>query len=229
MSEVPKPDLRLLTARMEQDLENGDLQDILYLRQRVEELHPRNASVPTPVLELARRLDWALGHLVRRGQSGPDAYIRSRGSNLIQEVERGAAFISPTRFFQNSAERHDCFVLADQCSTRAEFELLLANAKQTGNISRASVVGLATQKPTTSKANRPEVLRRTRHIDPYRVVESTINTLEGMNTGLSALEPDDLRSIDPETAQIWAKSLSHSITGLNRLKRGLTQGGSSSE
>ena len=63
-------------------------------------------------------------------------------------------------------------------------------------------------------------LGRRRRVDPNRVIDTTVSSLEGIAIGVDVVEVADL---DPERVEQWATSLSNSLRSLNRLAKQLKE------
>jgi len=118
--------------------------------------------------EFVRRVERALGWpsaLARSGgRSGGGVGYGTPGSGLGAD-DTESSRVSPKAIIPNSYEREDAYAFADDV-TDDEFEGALAAGKAEENLSRANV-------RRKLKPECPEHLRKTRHIDPNRVVDST--------------------------------------------------------
>jgi hypothetical protein len=104
-----------------------------------------------------------------------------------------------------------------------QFDAALAEAKAEGNLSRANVVRKV-KGETKPEPKRHELQRRTRHIDPTRVVRETVNTLDGLALGVGLLRDDySGLDLDAAVAEEWATSLTNSLRVLNRLSKSIKE------
>ena len=108
-----------------------------------------------------------------------------------------------------------------------QFEAAIEEAKAEGNLSRRNVTAKVTGTPLKSKSKRPEILRKTRLLDPNRVIETTCEALEGSCLVLRELTDEHFASLDRADLEAWSSSLRKSlreIGGLrNRLEKELNQ------
>lgn len=65
--------------------------------------------------------------------------------------------------------------------------------------------------------------RRTRRIDPRRVVSEGIIALEGVAMGLGLIESDDYDSLDPTEVDNWLAALSKTLPAINALRKELNR------
>lgn len=86
------------------------------------------------------------------------------------------------------------------------------------NVGRETIAGIVKDLGIEVRAD--DVIRKTRHIDPNRVVSETVSTLEGAVFGLTLVDPGD---VDPAQVAAWAESLRSSIKSLNRFLKELTR------
>jgi hypothetical protein len=63
--------------------------------------------------------------------------------------------------------------------------------------------------------------RGRRRIDPSKVVEETIGSLEGLLMGVKLIDPTDYDDLDPTDAEHWVKSLTVSLAALSTFKKEL--------
>lgn len=170
--------------------------------------------------EFVRRTERAIGKAIRAGQERGE--IRTKGQRDaapdVPLLDKSTCRPSGKDLIPNCDERMDIYAFADE-ATDEEFEEVLAEAKTEGNLSRANVkrkVKKAPPKPT----KRPEHLRGTRHIDPNRVVDSTVLDAVVPTTTFELLE-GRYGELDPDRIDGWVNSLSESIKALSRLRSNL--------
>lgn len=184
--------------------------------------------------EIVRRSERELGLAIRRGQeageitqkgsrpNGVRAHDRVRLGQLqhVQAVspDPTLSLDAPSDFLSNAQQRAEVYDMTDDV-TDEQFDQAVEAAKAEGNLSRANVVRkVKGEKPKQSE--RHELLRKTRHIDPTRVIRETVNTLDGLAIGVGLLA-DDLSGVDLDeaVADQWATSLTNSLRVLNRLSK----------
>ncbi len=171
--------------------------------------------------EIVRRAERGLGLAIRKGQD--EGTIAKRGDSGFygnQHVGGQGHDVPKTstrqEFFTGSRDQQETYTEAD--ATDDVFEETIEEAKAEGNLSRANVVRKIKKEPAPTK--RPDVLRKTRLIDPNRVVAETVSALEGLALGVGLIEVAD---VDPTRVDEWAISLSNSLKALTRLNRQLKE------
>lgn len=184
--------------------------------------------------EFVRRTERAIGKAIRAGQERGE--IRRMGQVVRKANQHGRSAdaedignstVGASDLVPNDKELTDIYAFADQVEDDV-FEEALSEAKAEENLSRANVRRKVEAKkgkpPKPSK--RPEHLHRTRHIDPNRVVDSTV---QGVVIPATTFELLDGRydELDRDRIAGWVSSLSEAITALSRLrthlKKELTQ------
>ena len=178
--------------------------------------------------EMVRRAERGVGLAIRKGQEAGEIARQGQGSAGIPPGARHRSDIGmslPTHFATHgelSANGAGIYHLTDGVSDE-QFEQALTEAKDEGNLSRANVVRKVKGEPAKSKSARPEVLRRTRHLDPTRIVRETVEALDGIRIGLDLIEDSDYAGLDQRDVIAWSSSLSESLRSLNRLHRRLKE------
>jgi len=172
-------------------------------------------------LEVQRRAERGTGLAIRQGQATGE--IRKAGQREDRESVRDLP--APTDFVPQrelSGNNKGIYAMTDGV-TDERFDAALQDAKAEGNLSRANVVRKVKGEPKPA-GKRHELLNRTRHIDPTRVVRETVYTLDGLAMGLGLLN-DDLSGVDLDqaVAEEWATSLTNSLRVLNRLSKSIKE------
>lgn len=182
--------------------------------------------------ELVRRAERCIGLGIRAGQQ--DGSVNSHGSNLNKHAgaDRSPGYAPrPVTDFATRGELHGdridgtgIYDLTDDV-TDDDFERALSQARDEGNMSRANIGRHAN--PAKAKTKKPkdrdEYHRGTRRLDPARIIEETINSLEGLAIGLSLLETADYAALDASKRLEWLEALNQSLSAITRLKRGLSR------
>lgn len=175
--------------------------------------------------EMVRRTERALGVAIRRGQE--EGVIRNKGQYPRDGVSN-ADFPSPYSFAPKSElapgnHQAGVYDLTDDVSDD-QFEEAITEAKAEGNLSRANVVRKVKGERAKPEGQRHEMLRKTRHIDPTRVIRETVATLDGLAMGVGLLHGDYSGvDLDEAVAQEWATSLTNSLRTLNRLSKSIKE------
>lgn len=169
--------------------------------------------------EMVRRAERGVGQAVRKGQA--EGSVRTLDDTHTPGTNnrgyQGTSVHSSREFFNGTKERIAAYAVTDDV-TDEQFDEAIEEAKDEGNLSRANVVRKVrgeAPKPTA----RPEMLRKTRHIDPHRVVSETVHALDGLAIGVRLVEDTDLAAQKPEDLSAWASALTDSLRSLNRLHR----------
>lgn len=187
-------------------------------------------EIQLDALEMVRRAERGIGVAIRNGQEAGDietlAEARVRASRSRsgrqQTVDNGVLkpkasdFAKPDDLYQSSGGIYD---LTDDV-TDEQFDKALEDARKEDNLSRANVVRKVKNKQP-KPSDRPEVLRKTRRLDPNRVIRETVTALEGACLGVALLEAHHYDQLDPAESQQWAESLSSSLRLLGRLRKEL--------
>ena len=216
-------------------LEHGGIEEIVELKSQAEAIRvytmqkQLGKDAELSASEIVRRAERGIGMAIRKGQevgeirkvgdtpkSSGKSYIRVRHGR--EEVVRPPAVDdsrwSPAAFGVPSDElARGPYALADDVPDE-QFEAAITEAKAEGNLSRANVVRKVkgTVPPTTG---RPEILRKTRHLKPERVVGNTVTGLEGFCLGIALLEPQHYEGLDQADIAEWSSSLKKSLKSLN--------------
>lgn len=180
--------------------------------------------------EMVRRSERVLGLAIRKGQE--EGAIRKSGQrtgNQYTDSEARAVSksfkASPTDFAASSelaSSNGGIYDVTDDV-TDEKFEEAITEAKAEGNLSRANVVRKVKGTPKP-EGQRHELQRRTRHIDPTRVIRETVATLDGLAMGVGLLHGDYSGvDLDEAVAQEWATSLTNSLRTLNRLSKSIKE------
>jgi len=171
--------------------------------------------------EMVRRAEYALGKAIRAGQERGEIKRQREGggwpTSRSTEVDQKS---TPPDFFANHGEQSDVYALVD--SDESLFEQALTEAKSEGNLSRANVVRKV-KREAPKPAGRPEILRKTRHIDPVRIVRETVYSLDGIRLGLELIDDSVFEALDRRDVIAWASSLNESVRSINRLHRRLKE------
>jgi hypothetical protein len=175
-------------------------------------------------VECLRWAERVVGVLVRRGQEGPDAWIASRGSNLVYRNETGQVIrttsgkVNSLEFFRNHNERTEVFKMVDGISDQ-QFADALERAKAEGSMARQVVIYHLTDIPPDRKgADRPEHLRKTRRVDVKRVIDESISTLHGVFMGLDVLEKEHWDSLSWEDSHHYYNEVDQLVGNLRKFR-----------
>ncbi len=168
--------------------------------------------------ELVRRAERCIGLGIREGQEA--GTVRRHGSNGTTgpEVLPVTAFASHQELAGASNRDPGFYDMADDI-TDDQFEDAIETAKAEGNLSRANVVRKITGDVLPPK--RHPLLHRTHHIRPERVIDETVNALEGLVMGLQLV--GDIQSLDAEKRLAWVAALNEPLRYLNRFKKELSK------
>lgn len=172
--------------------------------------------------ELVRRAERCIGLGIRQGQAA--GTIRRRGERGPEKDPANSRIFfkpSPTDYadpFELSSNGEGIYRFTDGVSDE-QFEQAIEAAKAEGNLSRANVVRKATgvERP----AKRHPLLHKTHHIKAERVIDETINALDGLVMGLHLV--GDVRSLDAEKRLAWVAALDEPLRYLNRFKKELSK------
>ena len=266
-----------------QAIEQGEIDQLIEVKSQAEAIRVYTAQkqighdAELAAAEVVRRAERGIGLAIRRGQEAGEI-LTSRDFNVTAnqhgtsgpryDVTKG----SPTEYFGNTAERRDSYVMADEASDD-EFDEVITEAKDEGNLSRANVVrkikgeaapsangtdktragvrarerklvdmavdghsshqiadalgitrdgvrGIAERLGIEIPADR--LVRRTRLIDPNRVIEETVLGIDGHTSALSLLN-GRWSDVDLERVDEWVSSLSRSLTSLRGLHKQLKE------
>lgn len=176
--------------------------------------------------ELVRRAEHCLVLGIRQGQEAGE--IRRPGQSKVTHHQRDdntlVPIASPTDFAASHELRGggDCpgmYALADDV-TNDQFEAAITEAKAEGNLSRANVVRKTKRDKPAPSPERSEWHRKRRRIDPERIIEQTISTLDGIADGLALIE--DISSLDAEKRLVWSEALRLPLAAINRFKKELS-------
>lgn len=162
--------------------------------------------------EMVRRSDRGVGVAIREGQKAGE--ISTRGDHRSNRV-LAKGLVSPKVFFDSSDQRTDTYLVTDGVSDE-QFEAAITEAKAEGDLSRANVVRKVTGKRTPRATKRPKMLRKTRRLDPNRVIEETINAADPDAGGV--LELVDYTELDGDRLEMWISSLSSHMDSLRSLR-----------
>lgn len=173
--------------------------------------------------ELVRRAERCIGVGIRQGQREGRISTGNTGSH-------GSPLRSPKEFatkheLQDRPGRAGIYSLTDDV-TDEQFENAMDEAKVEGNLSRTNIARKANprkaaQGTVPGKApKRSEFHRGTPHVDPARVVEETINTLEGLAMGLDLIA-GQVSALDAEKRHEWLEALTVPLSAITRLKKEL--------
>lgn len=186
--------------------------------------------------EIVRRAERRIGVLIREGQEAGE--IRQRSLNASKQ-HRQEMLIAPRDITGESCDAQSAIYAMTDGVDEETFDAAVESARAEGNLSRANVVRKVTAakaadgdvmdrlaeaaKKHPPKPQRHEMLRRTRHHDPVRVITETVTTLEGTVLGLGLLNDDDLAGLQSDQVAEWAASLKGSIRQINRFIREMTR------
>lgn len=214
-------------------LEHGEIEQIVELKSQAEAMRiytqqkQLGKDAELSAAEIVRRAERGIGLAIRRGQEdgtiAKPGDIGGAGSPGVRGGVPGLARRQDLDRPADVAQVRDSSELtplyAQATATDDEFEQAIEEAKAEENLSRANVVRkLKKEAPAPTK--RPDVLRKTRHIDSNRVVAETVSALEGLSIGVGLIEA---ASLDPTKVEDWATSLSNSLRSLNRLHKQLKE------
>lgn len=223
-------------------LEHGDLEQLVNIKGYAETLRVATMQkqlgkdAQLSATELVRRAERCIGVGVRQGQAVGD--IRTKGETgpqppyerngcLVAGSDRGAvdgvSKTSPSEFFNSGKEMVAAYDMTDDV-TDDEFEQAIEEARAEENLSRANLTRkLKPHKAKPKPADRSEFHHKTRRIDPSRIIEEAISTLEGLAMALALIEPADYTALDAEKRLEWLEALSQPLAAINRMKKGLQQ------
>lgn len=214
-------------------IEYGEIEQIVELKSQAEAIRiytqqkQLGKDAELSAAEIVRRAERGLGLAIRRGQD--EGTIARKGeSHAFNGNQHVAADGGPVHAENKTSPKdaagvasksllNPIYAMADHV-TDDRFEEALSEAKDEGNLSRANVVRKIKKEDPPTK--RPDVLRKTRHIDANRVVAETVSALEGLALGVGLIE---VANIDRAQANDWATSLSSSLRSLNRLAKQLKE------
>ncbi len=214
--------------------DHGDIEQIVELKSQAEAIRvytmqkQLGKDSELAATEIVRRAERGIGLAIRRGQEAGE--IAKRGDvgatpkpgvhagGGLPGAPRGHDLVRPTDFVDRDDLSKGVYPLADLASDE-QFEEVIAEAKAEGNLSRANVVRKVKNQPPP-KGKRHELLHRTRHHDPNRIVEQTVIGLEGYVLGLALIE---FERLDRARISAWSNSLCESLRSLNRLSRQLKE------
>ena len=179
--------------------------------------------------ELVRRAERCIVQGVRAGQAAGNITTRSdggpksdyqRGGQTVHVAHQGvdSKKFSPSTYIGTGSNAMCMAALADDVSDE-QFELALADAKAEGNLSRANVTRNIKGETKPKPADRHEVHHNGRRINPVRIIEETINTLDGVAMGLALI--DDIPSLDAAQRQEWSEALRQPLAAINKFNREL--------
>ena len=190
--------------------------------------------------EMVRRAERGVGLAIRKGQEAgeirkvgdaptpaTEPYLRERNGRV--EVVQPAAVDTSTSLpgpadvtgITRDVLARAVYAVTDGV-TDERFDAALSEARNEGDLSRANVVRKVKGEPRP-KSERPEVLRKTRHIDPTRIIRETVGALDGLRLGLDLIEDHHYAELDPADVVAWSNSLDESLRSLNRLRRQLKE------
>jgi hypothetical protein len=189
--------------------------------------------------EIVRRAERRIGVLIREGQEAGEIRRNGQHANAFDQIESIPSPYDIVSLGELSGARGDgIYALTDGVDDEM-FDVAIESAKEEGNLSRANVARkvkaaknvegdvmeklVEAAKKHPPKPKRHELLRKTRHIDPVRVVNETVTTLEGAVLGIGLLNEDDLAGLPPDQVVEWATSLKDSIKQLNRFVKEMTR------
>lgn len=194
---------------------------------------------PAEALEARSRLNAVAAYMASRTKDGKARIaatklrIEIRVGELLGDPEHGGdrhsdSFKSlATDLNIKKQEAHELRLLA---AHKAVAERVIANSDDTHPPSRTKALAsirdvLASErkeKPVKSKpAGRDEYHRGTRHIDPARIIEEAVATLEGLAMALALIEKADYEALDAEKRLEWIQALDQPLSAINRMRKGL--------
>lgn len=233
-----------------QALEHGEIDRIVELKSSAEAIRVYTAQkqlgkdAELSATEIVRRAERGLGLAIRRGQDA--GQIQTQGDNrfTVRQGDDLSYKQSPSQAagVKHHSEVRSFYAIADGVSDD-QFEDAISEAKAEQNLSRANVVRKVRAKREAQetrdaamsdedtvesrepkvKPTRPEILRRTRRIQPERVIRETVFALEGLCIGIGLLEHEDFAALDPQDVEEWSSSLAKSLRSLNQLKKELNR------
>ena len=220
ISSLPKAEILQLLKRAE-DL--GDLYLAIAYRDDLQAALPNRRIFHGDLVECLRYAERVVGVLVRRGQSGPDAWIATRGSNLTNQGHATAnvqtKVVAKTFFNEDSLAQSQSMAMADV--SEEEFDRAIERAKVEKNLSRTNVVKqLADKVPIEPMiGGRPRHLRKTRHISVRQVLDTTIDTISGVFLSLEALDDEDWKELSKEESNKYLGEFNDLVGELRKFRK----------
>lgn len=206
-------------------LEHGEIEQIVELKSQAEAMR-----IYTQQKQLGKDAELSAAEIVRRAQRGIAVAIR-RGQveGTIRTVGEHAGTpvagdpcntpkASAKDYVADANELTDSYAMADGVHDEV-FDNAIAEARAETNLSRANVVRKLGKEPARPPA-RPEVLRGTRHHDPNRVVQATVDGAVALTAGQDLF---NFQAVDPARIPGWVSSLEESIRFLTTLKKNLNK------
>lgn len=193
---------------------NADIYRVRDIRNALLAEGPRNVWSDWHY-EAARYAERYLGVLIRRAQTGPDAWITSRDLNIrSREVARDRDRWKPVTELVTWSDARYIYQLVDDVDDE-QFEAAMNVCRAQNTFARGHlIIALDKEGPhwTRRRTDRPEILRRTRRVQVDGVMNTSINTLYGVFDGLdSVLTRSDFSVTDPELTLKWANELDEII------------------
>lgn len=212
-------------------LEHGDLDQLVNMKGYAETLRVATMQkqlgkdAQLSATELVRRAERCIGVGIRQGQDAGE--IRGRGSDARTDLPGHDVLVSPSVYATPSelaggGSTPGIYDLTDDI-TDDEFEAAIEDARAEENLSRANLTRkLKPHKAKPKPRDRDEFHHKTRRIDPARVIEETISTLEGLAMGLALIEASDYDALDAEQRLEWLNALRQPLSAITRMKKGLS-------
>ena len=168
--------------------------------------------------ELVRRAERCIGLGIRQGQEAGE--IRDWGHGVHTDYSipspREAAGVNW------NSQLSDIYAMSDDVADE-EFEEAVDEAKAEGNLSRNNLTEkLKPHKAKPKPKDRDEFHNGTRRINPTRIIEETVSTLEGLAMALDLIEADHYAALDAEKRLEWLEALRQPLSAINRMKKGLS-------
>jgi hypothetical protein len=126
-----------------QALDKGDIDGIVELKSQAEAIRTYTAQkqlgkdAELAAAEIVRRAERGIGVAIRKGQE--EGEIRKRGDDCRVDLGHRGDLMSPATWLANKKEMTETYAVTDDVSDD-DFEEVIEEAKEEGNLSRANVV-----------------------------------------------------------------------------------------
>lgn len=141
--------------------------------------------------EMVRRAERALGVAIRKGQDageiagrrdnpGPQRDYERNGQTIRVDQIREPKKVSPTEFFTNAQQANETYAMTDDV-TDEQFEALLTEAKEEGNLSRANIVRKASAVASTWREQHEAKWAKVAELAEQRLTSAQIAKRVGMS------------------------------------------------
>lgn len=167
--------------------------------------------------ELVRRAERCIGLGIRRGQAAGDIAEQGQRVDLPGTPDVVISDICSKAEWTGNGE--GVAHLTDDV-TDEQFEQAIETARDESNLSRANVVRHAKpDKPSRDRTGRHDIHRGLRRINPARIIEESIASLEAIAAGLSLI--DDVKSLDAEKRPEWLSAIRQPLDAITRFTKEL--------